>query len=126
MGPRIGRFDKHGSLVAMPGHSVPLSALGGLILILGFFACNGAKQVTSPESLIPDANIPMSCFGFQGSISNLGDGITVTRAIVNTALGTSAAGISTLMFNKVGIIPGTGSNYSFMTTMNGSLTGSRT
>lgn len=45
VGPRIGRFDKAGKLVAMPGHSVPLSALGGFILIFGFFACNGAKQV---------------------------------------------------------------------------------
>ena len=45
MGPRIGRFDKNGKLVSMPGHSVPLSALGGFILIFGFFACNGAKQV---------------------------------------------------------------------------------
>jgi len=45
MGPRIGRFDKHGKTVPMPGHSVPLSALGGFILIFGFFACNGTKQV---------------------------------------------------------------------------------
>lgn len=45
MEPRIGRFDKNGHPVPMPGHSVPLSALGGLILIFGFFACNGTKQV---------------------------------------------------------------------------------
>ena len=46
MGPRIGRFDKNGNPCDMPGHSVPLSALGGLILIFGFFACNGTKQVS--------------------------------------------------------------------------------
>ncbi len=45
MGPRVGRFKK-GKPVPMPGHSVPLSALGGLILIFGFFACNGTKQVS--------------------------------------------------------------------------------
>ena len=82
----------------MPGHSVPLSALGGLILVFGFFACNGTKQ---------------------GSISRDGDGIAVATAIVNTALGTSAAGICTLLFNKIGVIPGTGHNYSFLITMNG-------
>ena len=45
MGPRIGRFTKDGRLIMMPGHSIPLSALGGFILIFGFLACNGAKQV---------------------------------------------------------------------------------
>ena len=46
MGPRHGRFDKSdGHPIAMPGHSVPLSALGGLILVFGFFACNGTKRV---------------------------------------------------------------------------------
>jgi hypothetical protein len=35
--------------VPMPGHSVPLSALGGLVLIFGFFACNGTKQVFSGD-----------------------------------------------------------------------------
>ena len=62
-------------------------------------------------------------FGFQGSISHPGDGIAIATASVNTALGTSAAGISTLIVNKTGIIPGTGGYYSFLTTMNGSLTG---
>ena len=60
---------------------------------------------------------------FQGSISNPGDGEAIATAIVNTALGTSAAGICTLIFNKTGIVPGTGGNYSFLITMNGSLTG---
>lgn len=59
----------------------------------------------------------------QGSISHPGDGIAIATAIVNTALGTSAAGLSTLIFNKTGIIPGTGGYYSFLMTMNGSLTG---
>ena len=60
---------------------------------------------------------------FQGSISHPGDGIAVATSIVNTALGTSAAGLFTLIFNKFGVIPGTGGTYSFLATMNGSLTG---
>jgi hypothetical protein len=62
-------------------------------------------------------------FIFQGSISNPGDGIAIARSIVNTALGTSAAGLCTLIFNKTGIVPGSGQYYSFLVTMNGSLTG---
>ncbi len=49
--------------------------------------------------------------------------MAIATAIVNTALGTSAAGLCTLIFNKTGIVPGTGGNYSFLITMNGSLTG---
>ena len=62
-------------------------------------------------------------FSNQGSISQPGDGIAVATAVVNTAFGTAAAGLSTLMFSKTGIVPGTGKNYSFLITMNGSLTG---
>ena len=47
----------------------------------------------------------------------------MATAVVNTAFGTAAAGLSTLMFSKTGIVPGTGKNYSFLITMNGSLTG---
>ena len=50
-----------------PGHSVPLTALGAFILILGFLSFNG---------------------GSQGSISEEGDADTVALAIVNTILGT--------------------------------------
>ena len=60
---------------------------------------------------------------FQGSISHPGDGVAIATAIVNTALGTSAAGLCTLIFNKMAVVPGTGGNYSFLITMNGSLTG---
>ena len=112
MGPRIGRFDSGGRPVSMPGHSVPLAALGAFILVFGFLASNGAKQ---------------------GSISNPGDGARVTSAMVNTALGTSAAGISTLVFSKMFscLRPRDGGaaaegKYSFLTTMNGSLAGMKT
>ena len=112
MGPRIGRFDSGGRPVSMPGHSVPLAALGAFILVFGFLASNGAKQ---------------------GSISNPGDGARVTSAMVNTALGTSAAGISTLVFSKMFscLRPRDGGGaaegkYSFLTTMNGSLAGMKT
>ena len=45
MGPRSGRFTGEGKAIDMPGHSVPLSALGGFILLFGFLAFNGGSQV---------------------------------------------------------------------------------
>ena len=66
IGPRKGRFSESGKVVNFPGHSVPLTALGAFILILGFLAFNG---------------------GSQGSITEAGDADTVALAIVNTILG---------------------------------------
>ena len=66
IGPRKGRFSESNKVVDFPGHSVPLTALGAFILILGFLSFNG---------------------GSQGSISEEGDADTVALAIVNTILG---------------------------------------
>ena len=35
----------------MPGHSVPMAALGGFILLFGFLAFNGGSQVNFFKSL---------------------------------------------------------------------------
>ena len=44
LGPRIDRFrDKKSQYIA--GHSIPLVALGGFILIFGFMAFNAGSQV---------------------------------------------------------------------------------
>ena len=43
--PRFGRFDDNGKVKDMPGHSVPIAALGGFILLFGFLAFNGGSQV---------------------------------------------------------------------------------
>ena len=45
IGPRLGRFREDGKPNDMPGHSVPLSALGGFVLLFGFLAFNGGSQV---------------------------------------------------------------------------------
>ncbi|EDO33264.1 predicted protein [Nematostella vectensis] len=99
VGPRIGRFV-NGDPVTIPGHTVPMTALGGFILFMGFLAFNG---------------------GSQGSISNPGDAETVAAAVVNTFI-SGAAGALTALFIKR-IIPGAGRNWSLLTTINGGLTG---
>ncbi len=45
MGPRLGRFDSQGKPLDIAGHSVPMAALGGFILLFGFLAFNGGSQV---------------------------------------------------------------------------------
>ena len=55
LGPRIGKYvtDKNGKVTkvnAIPGHSIPLGALGVFILWLGWYGFNGAAA-TSPAEL---------------------------------------------------------------------------
>ena len=54
LGPRIGKYvtDKSGKVVkvnAIPGHSIPLGALGVFILWLGWYGFNGAAATTVSE-----------------------------------------------------------------------------
>ena len=54
LGPRIGKYvkDKAGKVTkvnALPGHSIPLGALGVFILWLGWYGFNGAAATTTSE-----------------------------------------------------------------------------
>jgi len=40
LGPRIGKYGKDGKVKAIPGHNIPLAALGVFILWLGWFGFN--------------------------------------------------------------------------------------
>lgn len=43
LGPRLGRFGASGDERAIPGHNLPMVALGGFILWLGWFGFNGGS-----------------------------------------------------------------------------------
>ncbi len=54
LGPRIGKYvkDRNGKVVkvnAIPGHSIPLGALGVFILWLGWYGFNGAAATSASE-----------------------------------------------------------------------------
>ena len=97
LGPRIDRFrDEHTTYIA--GHSFPLITLGGFILVMGFMAFNG---------------------GSQGSISHVGDGESVGRAVVATLVSCASGGATVLMeFKFFG-----GHTWSLARIVNGCLTG---
>lgn len=54
LGPRIGKYNKDGSVNAIPGHSLPLACLGMFILWFGWFGFNGCSTVsmTGDETLV--------------------------------------------------------------------------
>ncbi|KAK4291048.1 hypothetical protein Pmani_036096 [Petrolisthes manimaculis] len=99
LGPRHGRFDSDSPDIR--GHSVPLAALGGFILLFGFLAFNG---------------------GSQASISQPGDAGAVARAIVNTVISGSFGGITSLIIYRTGVC-GVSNTWSFLMALNGALAG---
>lgn len=46
LGPRTGRFNKDGSINVMPGHNLPLAALGAFILWFGWFGFNPGSTLS--------------------------------------------------------------------------------
>lgn len=47
LGPRIGKYNKNGSVNPIPGHNMGLAALGCLILWLGWFGFNPGSTMTA-------------------------------------------------------------------------------
>ncbi|MBI2844312.1 MAG: ammonium transporter [Armatimonadetes bacterium] len=51
LGPRIGKYRKDGKAVAIPGHSLPMAALGVFILWLGWFGFNPGSTMAANASI---------------------------------------------------------------------------
>ncbi len=77
LGPRIGKFDATtGKARAIPGHSMPLAALGTLLLFFGWFGFNG------------------------GSVLEL-DGELIAAVVVTTALAGGAGGMTAGIYTRL-------------------------
>lgn len=75
LGPRLGKYDQDGNAVAIPGHNLPLAAVGGFILWFGWFGFN-----------------PGSTLGAVGNWELIGTVAT------NTFLASAAGGMSTMFY----------------------------
>ena len=76
LGPRIGKFDaRTGKARAIPGHNVPMGALGTLLLFFGWFGFNG------------------------GSVLAL-DGPAIAAVLVTTALAGGAGGFAAGIYTR--------------------------
>ncbi|SET15554.1 ammonium transporter [Oceanobacillus limi] len=52
LGPRLGKY-KGGKVNVIPGHNIPLGALGVFILWLGWFGFNGGSSLAADPELVP-------------------------------------------------------------------------
>jgi Amt family ammonium transporter len=75
LGPRIGKYNTDGSSNTIPGHNLPLAAIGAFILWFGWFGFN-----------------PGSTLGAVGNWELIGTVVT------NTFLASAAGGISTMIY----------------------------
>lgn len=55
LGPRLGRFAKDGSPKALPGHNLPIAALGVFILWVGWYGFNPGSQLAIAGGANTDA-----------------------------------------------------------------------
>lgn len=51
LGPRLGKYGKDGKAKALPGHSIPLAALGVFILWMGWFGFNPGSTTTADMTI---------------------------------------------------------------------------
>ncbi|MEG0259700.1 MAG: ammonium transporter [Lysinibacillus sp.] len=53
IGPRLGKYE-NGRVNVIPGHSIPLGALGVFLLWFGWFGFNGASTLVADSSIVPN------------------------------------------------------------------------
>ncbi len=75
LGPRIGKYEPDGTITPIPGHNLPLAAVGAFILWFGWFGFN-----------------PGSTLGAVGNWELIG------QVVVNTFLASAAGGASTMAY----------------------------
>ena len=51
LGPRLGKYGKNGEVRAIPGHNIPMAAIGVFILWLGWFGFNPGSTTTGDSSI---------------------------------------------------------------------------
>ena len=69
LGPRLGRFSRSGESRDIPGHNLPMIALGGFILWLGWFGFNGgsATDLNDLGGVLLNTHLG-ACAGAMGAI----------------------------------------------------------
>jgi Amt family ammonium transporter len=67
LGPRIGKFKK-GKINPIPGHSMPLAAIGVFLLWLGWFGFNGGSVLSADPGLVSLVLVTTSLAASAGAV----------------------------------------------------------
>jgi len=77
LGPRIGKYNENGSSNAIPGHNIPLAAVGAFILWFGWFGFNPGSTLAA-----------------------VGNWEMIGQVATNTFLASAAGGIATMIYTQ--------------------------
>jgi ammonium transporter, Amt family len=78
LGPRIGKYNADGSINAIPGHNLPLAAVGAFILWFGWFGFNPGSTLAA-----------------------VGNWELIGQVATNTFLASAMGGISTMVYTQL-------------------------
>ncbi len=70
IGARIGKYNKNGSVNAIPGHNIPMAVLGALVLAFGWFGFNAGSTLAGTDlrfSVVAFNTMIASCGGAAAS-----------------------------------------------------------
>lgn len=106
LGPRLGRFSASGVARPIPGHNLPLIALGGFILWLGWFGFNGGSTLAANGDVgIISVNTHLAgCAGFVGA--QLAQRILRQPLLMTTSVNGSIAGLVSITAGCATMSPG--------------------
>jgi Amt family ammonium transporter len=69
LGPRIGKYDKNGNAVPIPGHHLPMAAAGAFILAFGWFGFNPGSTLAGNDLRISVVAVNTMLAGAAGSFT---------------------------------------------------------
>jgi len=70
LGPRLGKYGADGRPRAIPGHSMPLTVLGVLLLFFGWFGFNGGSVLALDGPVIAAVLVTTTLAGAAGGVSS--------------------------------------------------------
>ncbi len=105
LGPRIGKYSRDGKPRAIPGHSIPMAALGVFILFFGWFGFNPGST-TSGDPSIALISVNTALAGSAGAVGALFTSWTKFRkADIGMTLNGTLAGLVGITAGCANVVP---------------------
>ncbi|MFJ5768215.1 ammonium transporter [Psychrobacillus sp. NPDC093180] len=116
LGPRLGKYS-NGKVNVIPGHSIPLGALGVFILWVGWFGFNGASTLAADPTLVPQiiantlfaasAGVLSTAFYTKLRFKKLDASLTLNGALAGlVSITAGAANVSLMSSILIGLLAG--------------------